>query len=252
VKGLVVTGAAGGIGRAIADQAARAGYRVGLLDLSADALRGLAATLPQAVALVANTCDEAQVEAALDAFGTPDVWVGNAGIVRFGPLEEIALADFHAVVEVNLVGTFVGARAAARRMIARGRGGAIVNITSMNGVVPGQRAGAYGATKAGVALLTQQMAVEWGRFGIRANCVAPGLVAAGMSAPILADPETRRAREGKVPLGRLASAEDIARAVLFLAGDDAAYVTGQNLLVDGGVTHSILSHLPRPASVDRP
>jgi NAD(P)-dependent dehydrogenase (short-subunit alcohol dehydrogenase family) len=251
VKSLVVTGAGGGIGRAIAEQAARAGYRVGLLDVDAAAARAAAEATPHAVALTADVADEAQVEATLDAFGTPDVWVGNAGIVRFGPLERLALADFRAVVDVNLIGTFVGARAAARRMIARGRGGAIVNITSMNGVVPGQNAGAYGATKAAVALLTQQMAVEWGRFGIRANCVAPGLVAAGMSAPILADPEVRRAREGKVPLGRLASAEDVARAVLFLASDDAGYVTGQNLLVDGGVTHSIISQLPRPASVER-
>jgi NAD(P)-dependent dehydrogenase (short-subunit alcohol dehydrogenase family) len=248
---MVVTGAAGGIGRAIAERASAAGYRVGLLDVDAAAARAAAEATPHAVALTADVADEAQVEATLDAFGTPDVWVGNAGIVRFGPLERLPLADFRAVVDVNLIGTFVGARAAARRMIARGRGGAIVNITSMNGVVPGQNAGAYGATKAAVALLTQQMAVEWGRFGIRANCVAPGLVAAGMSAAILADPEVRRAREGKVPLGRLASAEDVARAVLFLAGDDAGYVTGQNLLVDGGVTHSIISQLPRPASVER-
>jgi NAD(P)-dependent dehydrogenase (short-subunit alcohol dehydrogenase family) len=81
--------------------------------------------------------------------------------------------------------------------------------------------------------------------------VAPGLIDAGMSAPILADPELRRARESRVPLGRLGTADDIARVVLFLASDDAAYVTGQNLLVDGGVTHSIISHLPRPPSVEK-
>lgn len=251
MKSWIVTGAGGGIGRAIAERAARAGHRVGALDANAETARATAAALPHAVALVASVTDEAQIEAALDAFGTPDVWVSNAGIVRFGPLADLALADFRAVVDVNLVGTFVGARAAARRMIARGQGGAIVNITSMNGVMPGPNAGAYAATKAGAALLTQQMALEWGRFGIRVNAVAPGLVAAGMGAPILADPVARRAREGAVPLGRLAEADDIARAVLFLAGDDAAYVTGQNLLVDGGVTHSIIAHLPRPASVEK-
>jgi NAD(P)-dependent dehydrogenase (short-subunit alcohol dehydrogenase family) len=95
------------------------------------------------------------------------------------------------------------------------------------------------------------MAIEWGRFGIRVNAVAPGLVDAGMGAPILADPEVRRARESKVPLGRVGSADDIARVVLFLASEDAAYVTGQNVLVDGGVTHSIIAQLPRPASVER-
>ena len=251
MKSMVVTGAGAGIGRTIAEHAARAGYRVGVLDVQTETARAAASAIANAVPLAANVADEAQVEAALDAFGTPDVWVSNAGIVRFGPLAELALADFRAVVEVNLTGTFVGARAAARRMIARGRGGAIVNVTSMNGVMPGPNAGAYGATKAAVALLTQQMALEWGRFGIRVNAVAPGLIDAGMSAPILADPDFRRARESKVPLGRLGSADDVARAVHFLASDEAAYVTGQNLLVDGGVTHSIIAHLPRPASVER-
>ena len=251
MKGMIVTGAAGGIGRAIAERASAAGHRVGVLDLDAEATRAAAASIAHAVPLVASICDEAHVEAALDAFGTPDVWVGNAGIVRFGALAELSLADFRAVVDVNLVGTFIGARAAGRRMIARGTGGAIVNVTSMNGIVAGPTSGAYAATKAGVALLTQQMALEWGRFGIRANSVAPGLIDAGMSARILADPAVRRAREEKIPLGRLGSGDDIARVVLFLASDEASYVTGQNLLVDGGVTHSIIAHLPRPASVER-
>jgi NAD(P)-dependent dehydrogenase (short-subunit alcohol dehydrogenase family) len=248
---MVVTGAGAGIGRAIAVRAAEAGYRVGVLDVQAEAAHATAASIADAVPLTANVSDEAQIEATLVAFGTPDVWVNNAGIVRFGPLAEIALADFRAVVDVNLTGTFVAARAAARRMIARGRGGAIVNVTSMNGVMPGPNAGAYGATKAAVALLTQQMALEWGRFAIRVNAVAPGLIDAGMSAPILADPELRRARESRVPIGRLGTADDVARVVLFLASDAAAYVTGQNVLVDGGVTHSIIGHLPRPASVEK-
>jgi NAD(P)-dependent dehydrogenase (short-subunit alcohol dehydrogenase family) len=145
----------------------------------------------------------------------------------------------------------VFARAAARRMVQAG-GGAIVNVTSMNGVAPGPNAGAYGSTKAGVALLTQQMALEWGPQGVRVNAVAPGLIDGGMSAPIYADPEMRKARESKVPLGRLGLPEDVARAVLFLASDDAAYVTGQNLLVDGGVTMGIIGQLPRPASVEKP
>lgn len=251
MRGIVVTGAGAGIGRAIAERASAAGYRVGVLDARWAEAQAASAAIANAVALFADVTDEAQVEAALDAFGTADVWVNNAGIVRFGPLAELALADFRAAVDVNLTGTFVGARAAARRMIARGEGGAIVNVTSINGVMPGPNAGAYGATKAGVALLTQQMALEWARHGIRVNAVAPGLIDAGMSAPILADPELRRARESKVPLGRLGTADDVARAVLFLASDDASYVTGQNLIVDGGVTHSIISQLPRPASVEK-
>jgi NAD(P)-dependent dehydrogenase (short-subunit alcohol dehydrogenase family) len=155
------------------------------------------------------------------------------------------------VVDVNLTGCFVVARAAARGMIERGHG-AIVNVTSMNGVAPGPNAGAYGSTKAAVALLTQQMALEWGPSGIRVNAVAPGLIDAGMSAPIYADPETRKARESKVPLGRLGRAEDIAQAVVFLASDASQYITGQNLLVDGGVTMGMIGQLPRPRSVERP
>jgi NAD(P)-dependent dehydrogenase (short-subunit alcohol dehydrogenase family) len=126
----------------------------------------------------------------------------------------------------------------------------IVNVTSMNGVSPGPNAGAYGATKAAVALLTQQMALEWGPAGIRVNAVAPGLVDGGMSAPIYADAETRAARSSKVPLGRLGSPSDVAEAVWWLASDAASYVTGQQLLVDGGVTMAMIANLPRPRGVD--
>lgn len=246
---LLVTGAAAGIGAEIARAAAGAGYRVGVLDTDGPGAERTAAAIPGAVALEASVTDEAQVEAALDAFGTPEVLVNNAGIVRFGPLLEHEAASFRSVVEVNLVGTFLCGRAAARRMAAAG-GGRIVNVASMNGIVPGPNAGAYASTKAGIMMLTQQMALEWSRLGIRVNCVAPGLIDGGMSAPIHADPELRAERELAVPRGRLGTTADIARAVLWLASDGADYVAGQTLLVDGGVTMSILSHLPRPRSVD--
>ena len=248
-RSLLVTGAATGIGAEIAAAAAAAGYRVGVMDVDAPGAERTAATLAGAVALHASVSDEAQIEAALDAFGPPEVVVNNAGIVRFGPLLEQSAANFRAVVDVNLVGTFLCARAAARRMAGNG-GGRIVNVASMNGIVPGPNAGAYAATKAGIIMLTQQMALEWSRFGVRVNCVAPGLIDGGMSAPINADPILRAERERSVPRGRLGTTGDIARAVLWLASDDADYVCGQTLLVDGGVTMSILSHLPRPHSVD--
>lgn len=246
-----MTGAAAGLGACIAERAARAGYRVGVLDLSREATEARAASIEGAVPLVADVSDEAAVEAALDAFGAvPDLLVNNAGIVRFGPLLDLTALDWRAVVDVNLTGTFVVARAAAARMLGVGRG-CIVNVTSMNGIAPGPNAGAYGATKAAVALLTQQMALEWGPLGLRVNAVAPGLIDGGMSAPIYADAEIRRARESKVPLGRLGVPDDIANAVLFLASDEASYVTGQNLLVDGGVTMGIIGQLPRPQSLEK-
>ena len=192
------------------------------------------------------------MEAALDTFGGPlDLVVNNAGIVRFGPLLDLAVDDFAAVTRVNLVGTFTMARAAARRMRDANVRGSIVNITSMNGVAPGPNGGAYGATKAAIALLTQQMAIEWGPLGIRVNAIAPGLILAGMSDPIYADPEIREARESKVPLGRLGTADDIASLVVFLASTESSYITGQNILVDGGVTMSMIANLPRPKSVDK-
>ncbi len=199
---------------------------------------------------VASVDDEAAIEAVFDDFGVPDVVVNNAGIVRFAPLLDLAVDDFRAVLDVNLVGTFLVARAAARRWVAAGRAGTIVNITSMNGVAAGPNAGAYGPSKAAIALLTTQMALEWGPAGIRVNSVAPGLIDGGMSEPIYADPASRAARQSKVPLGRLGTAHDVADAVLFLASDAASYIHGQNLVVDGGVTSSVIAHLPRPATLD--
>ena len=191
-----------------------------------------------------------QVEAALDAFGdTPDAWVNNAGIVRFGPLLDHDPADWRAVLDVNLTGTFISSCAVARRMADAG-GGAIVNLTSINGIDPGANSGAYGPSKAGIALLSQQMSIEWGPLGIRVNAVAPGLIDGGMSAPIFADPDFRRRRTEKVPSGRLGTEKDIADAVMFLCSDEASYINGHQLVVDGGVINSIIANLPRPASVD--
>jgi NAD(P)-dependent dehydrogenase (short-subunit alcohol dehydrogenase family) len=252
MKRALVTGAARGIGKAIATRLGAEGWTVALLDVSQSEAEASAADIEGAVGLGADISDEASVEAAFDVFGGPlDLVVNNAGIVRFGPLLDLAVDDFAAVTRVNLVGTFTVARAAARRMRDAKVHGSIVNITSMNGVAPGPNGGAYGATKAGIALLTQQMAIEWGPLGIRVNAIAPGLILAGMSDPIYADPEIREARERKVPLGRLGTADDIASLVVFLASPESSYITGQNILVDGGVTMSMIANLPRPKSVDK-
>ena len=250
-RAVLVTGAAGGLGAAIAARFASEGDRVGLLDLDGEAARRTACDLPgEAVGLTGSVSDPASVEVVLDEFGTPDVVVNNAGIVRFGPLTDLDLTDWHSVLDVNLTGTFVVARAVARRWLRAGTAGVVVNVTSMNGVAPGPNAGAYGATKAAVALLTQQMALEWGAAGIRVNAVAPGLIDGGMSAPIYADTATRDARASKVPIGRLGTPGDVAEAVWWLSSDASAYVTGQQLLVDGGVTMAMIANLPRPGSVD--
>jgi NAD(P)-dependent dehydrogenase (short-subunit alcohol dehydrogenase family) len=256
-RSVVVTGAGRGLGAAVARAAAEVGWQVGVLDRDPAAVeRTVDAVGASAVPLTADTTAEVEVNQALERFAditgrpAPDGLVANAGIVRFGPLADLAVEDWRAVVDVNLTGTFVTARAVARRMVAAGTGGSLVTITSMNGVAPGPNAGAYGATKAAVAMLTRQMALEWGPHQIRCNAVAPGLIDAGMSEPIYADTDIRRQRSSRVPLGRLGTAGDVADVVLFLLSDHAAYVTGTELLVDGGVTSSVISTLPRPRSVD--
>ncbi len=246
-RSMIVTGGGRGLGTAIAAAATAAGYRVGVIDI---AFGDRAEHNGSVARFTASVSDEAAIDAVLDEFGTPDVVVNNAGIARFGPLVEHPLSDFAKVVEVNLIGTYVVARAAARRWIATGRTGCVVNVTSMNGLAAGPNSGAYGPSKAAVALLTSQMALEWGPAGIRVNAVAPGLIDAGMSEPIYADDAVRAARQSKVPLGRLGEASDIAEVVLFLDSPAAAYIHGQNIAVDGGVTGSIIAHLPRPLAVD--
>jgi NAD(P)-dependent dehydrogenase (short-subunit alcohol dehydrogenase family) len=245
MKTAIVTGAAGDIGAAIARVLAEAGYKVGMLDLDEARVRAATSTVPGAVPLVASVTDEVSVEAALDAFGAiPDLVVNNAGIVRFGYLIDQPLEEFKRVMEVDLVGVFIVARACARRMVPRGSG-AIVNITSIGGMATGTNAGAYPAAKAGVAKLTEQMALEWGPQGIRVNAIAPGFIDGGMSAEFFKDPKIRARRGNAVPLRRLGTPEDVARAVLFLGSDAAAYISGQHLAVDGGVVNSVLQQLPR-------
>lgn len=248
-QSMLVTGAASGIGEGIARGAAAAGYRVGVLDVDGDGAARVAASLPDAVALQAAVNDRAQIEAALDAFGTPDAVANNAGIVRFGPLLDLTEADWNAVVDVNLTGTFLCAQACAARMAESG-GGSIVSVTSINGIAPGPNSGAYGATKAAITMMSKQMSIEWGPLGIRVNTVAPGLIDAGMSTPIYADPHFRSLRTDKVPAGRLGSADDIAQAVLYLCSPEASYITGHELVVDGGVVNAVIAGLPRPQSVD--
>jgi NAD(P)-dependent dehydrogenase (short-subunit alcohol dehydrogenase family) len=247
----VVTGAGHGIGAVIARHAVGEGHRVAVWDVDRAAADTVAAGLgPAAVAATVDVTDEDSVEAGLDGLPeAPALVVNNAGRVRFGPLLTLDRRDWDAVLAVNLTGTFLAGRAAARRMAAAG-GGAIVNISSVNGLAAAPAAGAYTSTKAAVVLLTEQMALEWAPLGVRVNAVAPGLIRAGMSDAIYADPEVRRQRQQRVPLGSLGTAEDVAAAVLFLGSDRARYVTGQTLAVDGGLTKAALLGLARPGSVE--
>jgi len=245
MKQAIVTGGAGGLGADIATRLDANGYRVGVLDLTAESVEAAAEQLSNGVGLVADVRDSSSVEQALAEFGeTPDLLVNNAGIVRFGAFHEQSVKDIQDVIEVNLLGSCICARLVATAMI-EGKGGHIVNITSVNGIHPAPSVGTYGATKAALQSLTQLWANEWGPHGVRVNAIAPGFIDAGMSKPIFENPRVREVRSGGVPLRSIGTADDIAGALLFLDSKDAGYITGHELVVDGGVINSVLMHLPR-------
>ena len=245
MKSAVVTGAADGLGAEIAEALAGARYRVGVLDIRAELAGATADRLDNAVALDADVTNPKSIEQALADFGeVPDLWVNNAGIARFGALEEQSIEDYRDTLNVNFMGSCLCARLVAPGMLARGSGH-IINLTSVNGVHPAPGVGLYSGTKAGMAIMTQAMAIEWGPKGIRVNAIAPGMIDAGMSKPIYADPKVRAVRGGGVPLRRLGEASDIAEAVLFLDSEGAGYIHGHQLVVDGGVSNSVMAHLPR-------
>ncbi len=245
----MVTGAAGGLGLAVARRLAADGCRVGLVDIDGDGAVRAAAGIEDAEGFRCDVTSEGAVIAMLGRFeaafgGAPDILVNNAGIVRFGDLLEHSVEDFRNVTEVNLVGVFLMSREAGARMAARGSG-VIVNITSLNAVQPKPDIGAYPATKAAVAKLTEQFALALGPRGVRVNAVGPGFVDAGMSSPIFRDLAVRAESGRAVPAGRIGTPGDVAAAVAFLASDEAGFIHGQQLMVDGGMSFSLWNQLPR-------
>ncbi|ABD55188.1 short-chain dehydrogenase/reductase SDR [Jannaschia sp. CCS1] len=247
MKTALVTGGSGDIGRAIGQVLIDDGYRVGLLDLDQADVRTAAEDLG-ATGLVADVTNESDVERAIADFGAvPDLVVNNAGIGRFASLLDMEIETFRRQLDVNLTGAFIVARAAAKGMVERGSG-VILNITSINAITTGPGTGSYPAAKAGLAKLTEMMALEWGPLGVRVNAIAPGFIDAGISTPFYADPAVRASRGGAVPSRRLGVSEDIANAVSYLASDKASYVNGHHLVVDGGVSVSLLTQLPRVAT----
>ncbi len=243
MKTALVTGGAKGLGAEIATLASEKGYKVVIFDVIDGG--AFAKTLKNATSYVVDVTDEKAVEAALEKIGAvPDVLVNNAGIVSFGLLLDQTIESFRKVVDINMVACFIVARAVARGMVKRGSG-AIINITSLNAITPSPGSGAYPAAKAGLAKMTEHMAIEWGPSGVRVNAIAPGLIDGGMSAPIYANPKARAVRTGGVPLRRLGTPRDVAEAVMFLASDEGAYISAQHIGVDGGIAPSVMALLPR-------
>lgn len=245
MRNAIVTGAGAGIGEAISRKLSENNYRVGMLDLNKDNVIKASKEIENSIPLFADVTIEDSVKEAFKEFGeVPDLLVNNVGIVLFGPLEEHSVSDYSKSLNINLLGSFITSRVLINDMIKRGNG-SIINMSSVNGVNPGIGIGAYPASKAGIISMTQQMALEWGKFGLRINCISPGFIDAGMSKPIYKDNKVRALRGGAVPSGRLGEAEDIANAVLFLDSENASYINGHNLVVDGGVISSVIAQLPR-------
>ena len=245
MKTAIVTGAGAGIGKAICQKLSQNNYRVGMLDLNEENVNEASKGVENSFPLLGDVTNQESIKKAFEKFGEiPDLLVNNVGIVLFGPLEEHSVEDYSKSLNINLLGSFITSRILINDMIKRGSG-SIINMSSVNGVNPGIGIGAYPASKAGIISMTQQMAIEWGKFGIRVNCISPGFIDAGMSKPIYEDPKVRELRGGAVPSGRVGEADDIANAVLLLDSENASYVNGHNLVVDGGVISSVIAQLPR-------
>lgn len=246
----VVTGAAWGLGKAAARRLAEAGAAVLVADIDAETAASTAAEIAQMtgsriLSTHLDATDSASIVAAADLahreLGSIDVWVNNAGIPSATPLFDLLEEEFERVVAINLKGTFVGAREAARRMVDAGRGGVIVNVASLAGVRGISRGqAAYVGSKHGVVGLTRQMAIELGRHDIRVMGVAPGFCLTEKTM-YLADMEPEQLQKIGIPgidgspVGRVGVADDVARVILFCASDMSSFMTGSTLLVDGGI-----------------
>ena len=240
-KTAIVTGAGSGIGKAIAQALADAGAAVCINYFGAyeDDAKAHAAALPRAIAFSADVSDPqaaaAMVAATADRLGGPDILVNNAGIEHSIPLLDLDPSDWDKVIAVNLRGAFCCLQAAGRAMRDGGRGGSIVNISSIHEDVAFPGYASYCASKGGLRMLMRNAALELAPHRIRVNNVAPGAIVTPINEHTLEDPAKVRTLQRIIPLGRMGKPEEVASAVVFLASDAAAYVTGSTYYVDGGM-----------------
>ena len=240
-RSALVTGAAGGIGLAIAEAFAAEGADVALLDRDESRLTAAAEGLATAglkTTIAADLSDPAaateSVGKAVAALGKLDILVNNAGILAPGDVLELSVEDFDRVMAVNLRAPFVVAQAAARHMVERRLRGAIINMSSVNAVLALPAQLAYVTSKGGLAQLTKAMALGLAAHGIRVNAIGPGSIMTDILRGVMDSPEAKRNILSRTPLGRIGEPAEIARVAVFLASEDASYITGQTIYPDGG------------------
>jgi NAD(P)-dependent dehydrogenase (short-subunit alcohol dehydrogenase family) len=241
----LITGASYGIGAAIALALARDGYDVAVTELKADALGDTLAHIQshgaRGVALALDTRSQDSVEACmrdtLKAFGNLDLLVNNAGVLLRKPVIDMTRDEWNTVMDVNLTGTFFMSQQMGRQLINGKRQGSIISIASTHGIVGIGGISAYGISKAGISQMTRMLAIEWAEHGIRVNAIAPGTTETPTRKKSLgADPARRQMMIERIPFKRFCTEADVAGLACYLASPAAAYVTGQTMLVDGGLT----------------
>jgi len=243
-KVAIVTGAATGIGQAIAIAMAREGASVvvdyvGSPDAPAQTVQQIEAAGGKAIAVAADVSQPDQVAnligQAVSQFGKLDIFVNNAGIEYKHPITEFPLDQWNKIIAVNLTGPFLCIQAAAKQMIAQGGGGRIINVSSIHQDLPMPTNAPYCASKGGLRMLMRTVAVEMGPHNITVNNIGPGAVYTPIDADVQAKPELEKALMAEIPLGRWGKPEEIGNLAVFLASDDAAYITGSTYYIDGGM-----------------
>lgn len=250
-KAVLVTGAAQGMGRAIAERFLEEGAAVTLFDLDGELLERTAAELSakgRTAAVAGDVSKRADVHRAVttcvEQFGGIDVLAAQAGIGDLCPLLEIEDERWDRMMSVNLTGVFLSVQEAGRAMAESGKGGAMVVTSSTNAFYVEQHTSHYSATKGGVLTFVRNAALDLAEHGIRINTVCPGIIRTRLGRPLIEDPVAGPEYLKRVPLRRFGEPVEIANAILFLASDDASYVTGEDLIVDGGTTLGVVLEIP--------